>query len=469
MNEQYLPFKLKTRLFFFLIRFPITAFFILLFAIIGFSIIPNLLTGIILLCPLCLWLNLWGHLVWGIGVVPLLFLFGIKKKAKNIKLIYSSRRCLYKDKEIGLLLYEKIQGHDMPVLHLKTKDPYLMGYAEGYLLGKELEKLIYQVFKPMFFLCRFLKKDISRKYGSKQNQCMHFPADSLKIFEGLYAGLLQYAKETGHKLHISLDLLYSANCFMDIYKAIGTKNIITKHFFNSWGCSLLAIKKPNKMVVGRTVEWPSLGMLGKYFLIKKYSKNGFPIEIQGLPGLIGALSAKNNHLVLLVNESGNVSKGGVPYLIYARYLIEKCESVAEIKKYIDTHPLKPASSHNLTAVDKSTASVFQFYTNDHEIYSLRTLGPENYLIVTNHGLDKENNYIPGSISNITSKKRFRLLEKIYKEFSSDFSSGQMIIYALKQTNNLETIAASLYTFCETTIKVQYVHDNFFAAGHLKSL
>ena len=149
-------------------------------------------------------------------------------------------------------------------------------------------------------------------------------------------------------------------------------------------------------------------------LIRKHkTETGDEVTTHTMPGVIHALTGKRK-LEVIINELGISSRSGTPYGLFARQVVESCDTIDQARKFFTKH--QPASSCHLTIVDHAnkTASNFQFYVTE-DPYVERSLDKHNPLIVTNHGVDDNGETIPGSIADATSHERFKKVQLALKD------------------------------------------------------
>ena len=128
-----------------------------------------------------------------------------------------------------------------------------------------------------------------------------------------------------------------ANTIMDTYRG--------------WlGCSSLLVsaeKSATKApLMGRNLDFYTLGILDKYGLVTVYRPRGkHAFAAVGMPGMLGCLSGMNDAgLALAVHEVYLAADGskwlnlkGMPYTLCFRRILEECESVEEAEKVLPLH------------------------------------------------------------------------------------------------------------------------------------
>lgn len=194
----------------------------------------------------------------------------------------------------------------------------------------------------------------------------NFPKDHLCEMEAI-------AKHSG----INRDLIIAGNTLFDV-----------KKFF---GCSTLYISpecsRSGEPLLGRNLDFPTLGYLQNYTLVTVYHPEGKHAWASvGFPGAVGCLSGMNEKgLTVSVLEVYSTADGadkfdvkGTPYALCYRRILEECATVAEAKKLLEQ--MKRTTITNLAICDKKDAAIFEI-TNR----SLQVRQPEHGMLpCTNH-------------------------------------------------------------------------------------
>jgi len=141
---------------------------------------------------------------------------------------------------------------------------------------------------------------------------------------------------------------------------------IKKMFF----CSALLIEADRSAthgpLLGRNLDYPSLGYIDQYSLVTLYRPKGKHAFVSvGFPGLVGCLSGMNDAgLAVGVLESFAVRKGegrfdpkGLPYALCFRMLLEECTTIAEAKKRLESLPRTTLTS--LVIADRKGVGVLE--------------------------------------------------------------------------------------------------------------
>lgn len=310
----------------------------------------------------------------------------------------------------------KYEG-DQAVLELDEKiagNPRFMGRYQGYLLGDTIEMLVLDVLKPMIFFSGLLKGDFSGKALEEGVKNVTIPEEFREEIQGIYEGYREYCKDRHHTPRLSLEDLYLAHKFADVYKSIGCQSILGVKMFSAVGCTTVVLKTEKGIEVSRNLDWPTFGKGGSHMILRRHKVNGKTIETHTLPGVVHALTARNDQgLQVIINELGTHAGKGMPYGLMARKVVESCQTVDEARERL--RDITPASSCHLTVVDPKTASNFQFFVRDNEKFIERKLEKEGHLIVTNHAIDEEGRAVPGSEADYSSHKRYNKVVEILKD------------------------------------------------------
>jgi hypothetical protein len=172
-----------------------------------------------------------------------------------------------------------------------------------------------------------------------------FPPDHLKEMEGMIA-----ASGTDR------DTVVAANTMFDIKKFIACSTLLVEAERSTTGGPLL----------GRNLDYPSLGYVQKYSLVTIYRPAGKHAFVSvGFPGVVGCLSGMNDAgLTVAVLEVFAVKDGaekydraGTPYALCYRRLLEECATVDESEKLLRS--MKRVTTTNLAICDRNGGTVFE--------------------------------------------------------------------------------------------------------------
>jgi hypothetical protein len=156
---------------------------------------------------------------------------------------------------------------------------------------------------------------------------------------------------------IDRDLAVLGNTMFDLKKIVACSALVVEPGRSSTGGSLL----------GRNLEYPSLGYAHEYTLVTVYRPAGakHAFACVGFPGLIGCLSGMNDvGLAVAVLEVAQVKMGekrfdasGTPYALCYRRLLEECSTIAEA--YALLSKMKRTGLSNLAVADRGGVAVFE--------------------------------------------------------------------------------------------------------------
>jgi len=332
---------------------------------------------------------------------------------------------------------------DVPVLKLTASDPFQMGYAQGYLTGKNIQEAWRKYLFPAFIY--FFQTPDAYSKVLEESKKVHIPEKYRKEMEGIAAGYNQWLSEhqaenglfiPGKK--ITVEDLIAFHAFTDLLKSPMTKNQPSP-----LGCSTIALKDSNGVVIGRNLDWPSLNIMGKECLVISRQPEGKkPFVSIGFPGSVGVLTGMNGDgLCTVVNEAGTqFREGRVPYILLHRELLENCSNVGEARKLMQG--TMPASSHLMTLADPHNASAFQFYPERGKEVSEVALKPLpgtpfERVVSTNHFVDSRGVFLANSCWADDSYERRFFLEKTAPTLASD--PRECIVKGLQHVQSDHTI------------------------------
>jgi hypothetical protein len=219
-----------------------------------------------------------------------------------------------------------------------------------------------------------------------------FPADLRKELQAIAKGA-----------RVNLDLLIAGNTFFDIGKV--------------FACSALMIEKEKSAtggpLLGRNLDYPSLGYVHQYSLVTVYRPKGkLAFASVGFPGLAGVLSGMNEAGlalgVLEVFDSRTGEPGfdarGVPYALCLRRVLEEARTIDEAKKILEG--LRRTTSINVAIADRRGVAVLEITPGK----VVKRVGKGGVCVATNHfnsaDLKPDN---PADVHN-SFKRYARLLE-----------------------------------------------------------
>jgi isopenicillin-N N-acyltransferase-like protein len=182
---------------------------------------------------------------------------------------------------------------------------------------------------------------------------------------------------------IDRDLAVLGNTMFDLKKFVACSALLVEPGRSATGGTLM----------GRNLEYPSLGYVHEYTLVTVYrpkdAKHTFACV--GFPGLLGCLSGMNDAgLAVAVLEVPQVKLGekrfdscGLPYALCYRRLLEECSTIAEAHAMLSQ--MKRTGLSNLAVADREGVAVLEITP---ERVVLRQ-GPGGTCVATNHFCSNE--------------------------------------------------------------------------------
>lgn len=295
----------------------------------------------------------------------------------------------------------------LPVLMVEGT-PEEIGEQTGALTGKSVKKLLGF---PKLYIEKF---GYGAAWGalSKVSKSMEpaFPADHLKELETC-------AKAAG----VDRDLAITGNTFADI-KKVG-------------GCSTLTIDAAHSAtkapIMGRNLDYPTLGFLHEHTLVTVCKPNGkHAFASIGFPGFVGCLSGMNDAglcvAVLEIYAANDGSKPfdpeGTPYAMCYRRILEECTTVEEAEKLIRS--MKRTTRNSLAVCDKDGGAVFEITPKTVVVRK----SDDGLCPATNHFRTKE-------LCTDTICKRFTALEKVKAMRHVDIPDLMKLMHSANQGDN----------------------------------
>lgn len=388
-------------------------------------------------------------------------------------------------------------------LSLHSIEPKIRGYIQGLVLGQEIYDMKHQVLPLMVSEASRERNDTHKTYLKSNIKNLHIPQNCYEEMIGIREGYQNWAANN----HVSetndevMEFLLMGHTLTDTYKAIGSGHGLTQ-----MGCSTIVLKDPSSkdIIVGRLLDWVSLGTIGQNLYLKSYyvphQEENMCVFSHTFPGFIGGLTCWNQKgLVAIVNELGTTTLGkGTPYSIFVKELIEQSTSFKEAHQKIilwqGEEKNRAASSFTLTLADTHEAAMYFFYSSGipdsqgyislqscawspettsnltskefpftkiaYGVYQRSLMDVDEPLVVTNHAYIRMNEYIQNSICDDTTKQR---LERIFATYSQTVNeSGEKRVEKMLQAaGEMATIGA--YIFNVTQGKLRIGNDNYNAA------
>jgi hypothetical protein len=252
----------------------------------------------------------------------------------------------------------------------------MLDYPEDVLRDYHLHAL----WKPLLWTCRAMAE--------------RFPDDYAREMDGIIRGG-----------RVERDPIIAGNTLFDVKKLFACSALLVGPERSTTGSTL----------VGRNLDYPSLGYAHEYSLVTVYRPSGarHAFATVGFPGLVGCLSGMNDAgLTVAILESFQARVGikrfdrcGTPYALCYRRLLEECSTVDQAIALLAT--MHRASMTNLILADKKTVAVAEVTPE-----RIVVRGPENgCCICTNHFCtEKLKPIVPVNITH--SWQRYDILQHV---------------------------------------------------------
>ena len=371
----------------------------------------------------------------------------------------------------GRLYY---QG-DVPILELKSDDPYEAGMAHGYLMGAPLNELLGRL--------TIVKRLAGMPFADQTPETLKairdtLNPDHLKELEGLVDGFNQWSGEHtwfGHKLTVDELILFhlmpdSLHFAPKAHEARLTgKKAQQADPLPVLGCTAVVDQDPHEgMVFGRNMDWPSFGITGRYSLVinRKYSNDKFSTAEIGIPGFVGTLTGMNEHgLSLAINVCSGVTTSirGMPAAFYNRCCLESCQNVKELEKFVNKE--NTLGSYHLTASDAQQAKSFHFYQGiNNDALIVREWEVDKPLVTTNCKYAPKNHQVAHMHCSL---ERDRIIRKLFSDakdqVTDQFESAKLVEASLTLPDVNNGITSHTVVMYPQSKKMKAAFDNAFSA------
>jgi predicted choloylglycine hydrolase len=333
----------------------------------------------------------------------------------------------------------------LPVLAVSgTADE--IGEAIGTLALKPAQKVMDY---PLGLLKEF-KVDGLYKYFLRSGTTMYnrFPPEYKAELDAM-------AKASG----VDKEKLIVGNTLFDIKKILACSAVLIEPSRSATGSALL----------GRNLDYPSLGYVQDYSLVTVYRPKGkHAFAAIGFPGLVGCLSGMNDAgLSLAILEVMEIKQGeprfdyeGVPYALCYRRLLEECTTIEEAKKLLTG--MKRTATTNLVLADRSRVAVLEVSPK-----KVVERSPERGVCsCTNHYCTEE--IRPADLTNVArTLQRFQILETA-RELPRKITLAD--VHTVLHEANLGTLTLQTMVFEPATLKLHLaIGDVPASRGALKTL
>ncbi len=215
------------------------------------------------------------------------------------------------------------------------------GEQYGHLLAPQVKLLLDH------YLAVFLADGMDTARRDMESFKRWVPADLAEELSGIAAGA-----------GASYEDVLLAHTFLDSYP--------------SFHCTTFAASGPavpdHRMLVGRNLDFPALGVLQDYGLVAVHQPDeGFPFALITWPGMAGAITGMNSRgvvLAMMVSLDGQQDNTGVPTILLFRQALQRAANVEEAERII--READRPNSANLMVADPERAVVLEI-TPDHVV------------------------------------------------------------------------------------------------------
>lgn len=204
--------------------------------------------------------------------------------------------------------------------------------------------------------------------GAGKSLYKHFPDDARAELEAIITAA-----------DADRELVIAGNTFFDLKKIFACSAVLIDKGRSATGGTLL----------GRNLDYPSLGYIHQYSLVTHYHPKGkLAFAAVGFPGLVGVLSGMNEAgLAVGVLEVFDSKDGephfdtkAVPYGICLRRALEEARTIDDAVKVLEK--LKRTTTINVAIADTKEVAVLEVSP----IRVVRRTGTEGVCVTTNHFL-----------------------------------------------------------------------------------
>ncbi len=287
------------------------------------------------------------------------------------------------DNSLSCLYYKS----SLPILKIKTTDPYLKGYIQGYYTHHKIKQLIWR-FTPVYYYLKWFKG------LDKYIENVTLLPNHKKEIQGLIQG---YNIQEPSYNHITYEWALACHLLPDFYCMACSSLVfpIENNMVNNsgnWNNRNNRNRDPSSgFIVGRNMDFCPLGSAGSDSLLV-VDQNMCSLTVPGLTGVITGCNKEG--LFVSVNVAHNKqyhSAKGVPLMFLAKLYLQK-KSVSDVMEAYNTKtvPVTPCASFHLTMVDKSNYACISFK---------QTVHGEDVVVCSNNNL-RNLNPNPHSNSNL---------------------------------------------------------------------
>jgi len=352
---------------------------------------------------------------------------------------------------------------DVPILELEGG--YRGSFAHGYLLGKHIDIIRKRWDMALHKIMRLPRADkLPQVLDQVKRQ---IPQKYLDEMQGLVDGFNRWGQERCFcKPSITLDELVLMHLLPDsLHFQAGAHE---KAPMEAVACTVVADRDEEEdIVVGRNMDWMSLGENGRRSLvIKRKTANGITTAEVGVPGLIGTLTGINSHgLAVMMNvaQGDTQDVSGMPSCIFNRKMLDECITLKDTEAFPKSQAF--LGPYHLTVADGRDARTYHLLQGDFGNTVTRKV--TNTPLVTTNATFRDSHTREGNVSH-----SFERQDGILAHFEENAKKPKVVLVeeALSEAphvnNLLTTHSAVFYTSQRdpdgVLMKVSF--DNSFAAG-----
>ncbi len=341
---------------------------------------------------------------------------------------------------------------NVPVLNItNAQTPDEAGYAQGYLLAEAMKKLLNR-WNGLLWLAMPKQDKTEQLCTYLKNTVPQYIQEEIK---GAVRGFNEKMTLLGYKERITFEEVLLFHLVPDILHS--EPDALAKKIIPPHGCSaILDTDEKNLPMLGRNMDWPSLGLAGKQSLMLKRRIGEKNILEIATPGLFGTVTGMSSSMAIAMNvcegETQN-KQNGLPACILNRMILDACETIDEVDEFVKkTRPIGP---YHLSIADKEKAKSYHFYQGKDAQDHMRTISKHAPIITTNCRYNDEGAYR----HYFSSKEREKNIRLHYSNFKDKKNKVEGAL-KVPLVNNHETVHHVLMYPCDRKMKV--VFDNAYA-------
>ncbi|OGN67048.1 MAG: hypothetical protein A2888_01765 [Chlamydiae bacterium RIFCSPLOWO2_01_FULL_28_7] len=371
---------------------------------------------------------------------------------------------------------------DVPILKIKTEDPYASGFAIGSLLGKQISEIRDQWSLAIQKLPEFLflhTTPIHTKVKVLIEEVKKtIPDQYLNEMKGIVAGFNKYRESVNFLFRpseMSLEELILFHLEPDIRHINHIE--LNRHLSKAMACtSIVDVDSEDGIVLGRNTDWPTFGVAGKNSLVICRTSAVSKIKTAEItvPGFIGTLAAMNEHglsVSMNICNGKTTSVSGIPNALFTRYIFELSRTVQEIEANLEKY--SSLGAYHLIAADEHEAKAFFIKQDEGFKFKAKllektsTFQAQNPLFITNFRYEdlipsiKEEDDVNFSVLREQHIRDFYLHAKSILKDKIKITEIVKKALSLPYVNNLLSAHTALFITRKREIRVAF--DNAYSA------